>query len=179
MIITLIGYRGCGKSSVGPLLAERLNCRCIDSDDVIEKRAARSIADIFATDGEPKFRQLETEVLTDLVQTAPPLVIAAGGGAVLAEANRKLMTNAGPVVWLKASAETLANRISSDESSGARRPSLTGQSVTDEVAGILAKRIPLYRDTATLIVDAETHSPSVIAERIYRSVTGEPVGEAT
>ena len=165
MIVTLIGYRGCGKSSVGPLLADRLDCLCIDSDDEIETRAGKAIREIFADSGEQEFRRLETDVLKNLL-TGPPSVIAAGGGAILADINRERMKAAGPVVWLNASAETLAARISADESSDARRPSLTGRSIEDEVADVLSSRLPLYQDAATITVDAERQSPEQIADAI-------------
>ena len=176
MIVTLIGYRGCGKSSVGPLLAARLGCDCVDSDDVVEQSEGKSIADIFAGEGEGHFRALETATLTDLL-SRNPIVIAAGGGVILAEINRKRMKAAGPVVWLQAAATTLASRIEADQNSANRRPSLTGQSIQAEVEDVLKKRQPLYEDAATLIVDAETDSPKIIADRIFRTLNPVSTGE--
>ncbi len=170
MVVTLIGYRGCGKSSVGPLLAKRLGCECIDSDDRIEALAGKSIRDIFAADGVPAFRALETEVLADLVRQQD-IVIAAGGGAILAEINRQRLQSAGPVVWLRATIETLAARISGDHSTGDRRPSLTGKSVETEVAEVLKDRLPIYESTASIIVDADTASPQELADEIYERLT--------
>jgi shikimate kinase len=172
MIVTLIGYRGCGKSSVGPLLAKRLGCQCVDSDDMIEQTAQKSIAHIFADDGEATFRTLETEVLNQLLDGSP-LVVAAGGGAVLSKINRSRMQAAGPVIWLNASAETLAQRIGGDATSGNRRPSLTGKSIQDEVAAVLEARLPLYKDAATLVIDAEHDSPETIAENIFAKLNPE------
>lgn len=169
MIITLIGYRGCGKSSVGPLLAERRNCPCIDSDHEIEARARKSIREIFADDGEPEFRRMESEVLEELL-SGPPAVIAAGGGAILSDVNRKRMKDAGPVVWLNASPETLASRIGQDAASQERRPSLTGRSIEDEVRDVLTARLPLYRDAATMMVDADSATPAQIAEQILQQL---------
>lgn len=166
MIVTLIGYRGCGKSSVGPLLAERLGYRCVDSDRVIEQRAGQSIAEIFAAGGEPAFRELETEVLSELLQQSC-LVIAAGGGAILAEVNCQQMRAAGDVVWLKASAEVLADRIASDAASQGMRPSLTGKPIADEVTEVLNARTPLYEAAATIVVDAGDQSPKQIADHIF------------
>lgn len=171
MIITLIGYRGCGKSSVGPLLAERIGCSFVDSDTVVEVQAGKSIAAIFADDGEAAFRELETDVLEDLLDT-PPVVVATGGGAILAELNRQRMHEAGPVVWLDASAAVLAERIGGDDVSGKNnRPSLTGKSVVEEVAEVLAVRRALYEQAATLTVDVESATPDQIAERIFDAVT--------
>ena len=166
MVVTLIGYRGCGKSSVGPLLALRLGCNCVDSDDQIEARAGKSIRDIFATDGVDAFRKLETDVLADLIQQEN-IVIAAGGGAILAEVNRQRLQAAGPVVWLRATVRTLAARICGDGTSVDRRPSLTGKSVEVEVAEVLKARLPLYESTSSLIVDADTATPSELADDIF------------
>ena len=170
MIVTLTGYRGCGKSSVGPILAGRLDCECVDSDRVIEERAGKSIAEIFADDGEPAFRTLETEVLTDLLKEES-LVIAAGGGAILAEVNRQRMRDAGEVVWLKASAEVLSERISADVASKGMRPSLTGKPIGEEVAEVLAARSLLYDAAATITVDAGEGTPQKIAERIFAQLS--------
>ncbi|MCP4787565.1 MAG: shikimate kinase [Fuerstiella sp.] len=175
MIVTLIGYRGCGKSSVGPLLAARLQCRCVDSDDEIESSSGKTIGEIFADDGESTFRALETEVLTQLLNK-PPVVIAAGGGAILAPVNRELMKEAGPVVWLTASVATLASRIGRDGTSQRRRPSLTGKSIDDEVADVLEARLPLYKDAATITIDAESESPLQIADRIVAALGDSPAG---
>lgn len=175
MIVTLIGYRGCGKSSVGPLVAARLQCRCVDSDDEIEASSGRSISQIFADDGENTFRAWETEVLRKLL-VHPPAVIAAGGGAILAPVNRERMKQAGPVIWLTASAATLASRIGRDETSQQRRPSLTGKSIEEEVADVLESRMELYKDAATMTFDAETESPEQIAERIIAALNDSPVG---
>lgn len=115
MVITLIGYRGSGKSSVARLLAAKLNLTWIDSDDVIEEQAGRSIREIFAEDGEAEFRRLERAVIRDLTN-CDSLVIAAGGGAILADENRQAMKSAGAVVWLQASVDNLVQRIQADDS---------------------------------------------------------------
>lgn len=169
MIVTLIGYRGCGKSSVGPLLAARLGCDCVDSDDQVEVAAGKSIAEIFQQDGEAAFRQIETDVLNQLLLRSN-LVVAAGGGAILAEINRQRMRSAGPVVWLKASVATLAARITSDQTSATRRPSLTGRTVESEIADVLNTRIPLYQQAATMTVDADFASPEQLAAQIFAAL---------
>ena len=178
MIVTLIGYRGCGKSSVGPVLAELLNCTCVDSDDEVEARAGKSIAAIFAEDGESVFRKMETEVLAHLF-SKPNHIIAAGGGAVLAEVNRQRMRQAGPVVWLNVSAETLASRIYGDSASPTRRPSLTGKSIEEEVAEVLQNRLPLYRDAATITVAADEAGPDEIARTVRSLVVDAASGASS
>ena len=171
MIITVIGYRGCGKSSVGPLLAERIGCSYADRDVQVEAMAGKSISAIFGDDGESVFRTLETGLLEGLLDT-PPAVVATGGGAILAGINRERMHEAGPVVWLKASAEVLAARIGADADSGANdRPSLTGKSVVEEVSKVLNARQSLYEDAATITINVESGTPDEIAERIFDAVT--------
>lgn len=167
MILTLVGYRGSGKSTVGKALAKRLDCECIDTDDVVQQSAGRTIAQIFETDGEEQFRKLETEVLQQLGQQKD-LVIAAGGGAILAEENRRLMSSAGPVVWLTAPADVLAARIVADAESVTQRPSLTGKSIAEEVAEVLQARLPLYQAAADFQVDVSQADPVEIAGKIFQ-----------
>ncbi|MBI1347701.1 shikimate kinase [bacterium] len=165
MIISLIGYRGTGKSSVAPALAERLGWDWVDADVALESRAGRSIREIFATDGEPEFRRLERETLKFLLQR-DHLVIAAGGGAILNAETRRDFRHAGPVVWLTAEVATIAARLQADPTTAARRPSLTGQSFTDEIASVLKVREPLYRETATIIMPTEHRTVAEIVREI-------------
>jgi shikimate kinase len=176
MVITLIGYRGSGKSSVAPRLARRLRWSWIDSDRVIEERAGCSIRQIFETEGEAGFRQHESTVLAELLQQ-DRLILASGGGAVLLEDNRIRMKAAGPVVWLHMSIEGLTKRLSRDRSGTENRPSLTGKSIAEEVAEVMAIREPLYRECASIIVDAEREWPEQVARRIARQIEPGPVGE--
>lgn len=165
MTITLIGYRGSGKSSVAPLLAEALGWDWCDADQEIESQAGCSIRQIFESEGEAGFRSRETEVLNQLL-ARPRSVIAAGGGAILADINRQRMQTAGPVVWLQANPETLAARIAGDQTSASRRPSLTSKSAVEEVTDVLHARTPLYQAAATMTVDADQRSPQEIVDEI-------------
>ncbi len=175
-VITLIGYRACGKSSVAPLIAASLGWAFQDSDLLIERKAGCSIRQIFETQGEAEFRRQESEVLKELLKEGR-MVVSAGGGAILSEANRELMRAAGPVVWIKVSPGVLAQRIQGDSQTADRRPSLTGKSVTDEVAEVLAAREPLYRSASTLIVDAETLTVQEVAQKILAHLSRTPAGE--
>ena len=170
MVISLIGYRGSGKSSVARLLAAALAIPWVDSDDLIEERAGRSIREIFEEDGEREFRRLEQDVIRELTRK-DSLVIAAGGGAILAAENRRWMKEAGPVVWLQASTLQLAKRIQQDETTGERRPSLTGQSVAAEIDTVLASRLAQYEDAATITVLTDGLSPEPVAAEIRRQLT--------
>ena len=154
---------------MAPLLSQALGWSWADSDAVVEDQAGCSIRRIFADQGEAAFRDRESRVLQELL-TRDRLVLAAGGGAVLAEQNRGRMRAAGPVVWLQASPEVLARRIASDVGTSERRPSLTGMSAEDEVARVLQSREPVYRAAATVTVDAETLTPAEIVEVILAAV---------
>ncbi|MCA9079658.1 MAG: shikimate kinase [Planctomycetaceae bacterium] len=165
MTITLIGYRGSGKSTVGAQLAARLNWDFVDSDTLIEQRAGKSIAEIFRDDGEPHFRFLEAGVLAELL-TQPHMVIGAGGGAILDSQTRAAMRLAGPVIWLQASASELLARIQADASSAQRRPALTDQDQQTEVEQVLAIRQPLYAEAATMTVSVENRTVAAIVDEI-------------
>src|SRR5262245_7343073 len=112
--IFLIGYRGTGKSIVAEKLAELLGYDWTDADQVIEERAGKAIAAIFADDGEPEVRDMEAAVVIELARRRRT-VIALGGGAVLRDANRAVIRAAGPAVWLTASIDTILERIGADK----------------------------------------------------------------
>lgn len=163
--IVLIGYRGTGKTTVARLLSERLGYRWLDADVELEARAGKSIAQIFADDGEQAFRSLEAQVLAEALHGSS-LVIAAGGGVVLRDDNRELLRRTGSVIWLEASPETLYQRIQADKSTSARRPNLTTAGGLAEVREMLALREPLYRECAKLRIDAERHPPEAVVDAI-------------
>lgn len=175
MIVTLIGTRGTGKTTVAPLLAAKLGWDWIDADVELERTAGRTICEIFATDGEPTFRQLERENLIRLLQR-DRLVLAAGGGAILNAETRRDFRAAGPVVWLQAKPETSAARVMADPATAVRRPNLTSTGGVEEFRTILQQREPLYRETATLSVVTDDRTAEDILTEIYhqlpRSVGG-------
>ena len=154
MVITLIGYRGSGKTTVARPLAERLGWSWIDADAAIEQSAGRTIREIFAQQGEPAFRELERQVMVELLGH-DRLVIAAGGGAILNPETRSRVSEAGPVIWLQASLQTLQTRIQQDATTAERRPNLTNSGGLAEIAQVLAIREPLYRSCATLTIDTD------------------------
>ncbi len=165
MTITLIGYRGVGKSTIAPLLASRLGWNWADADALIEQQAGRSIAEIFAAEGEPGFRSREAGVLSELL-SQDRLVIAAGGGAILDPHSRQAIRHAGPAIWLTASLDSIFTRILGDATTAGRRPSLTGSDPRTEIATLLAVRKPHYAETATQTVDTEGRSPAAIVDEI-------------
>lgn len=154
MNLILIGYRATGKSTLAPLLAKRLGWTAVDADVELERGAGRTIRQIFDDGGEPEFRKLERNTLVDLL-AQEQLVIAAGGGAILNEDTRRDFQKAGPVVWLKASVDTIENRLYGDATTRERRPNLTASGGRQEIEDLLNSRDPLYRETASLIVSTD------------------------
>lgn len=167
--IALIGYRGTGKTTVAQQLALRLGWDWVDADVEIELRAGKSIAAIFADDGEQGFRDLESAVVADLCGRER-CVLALGGGAILREANQHAIARCGAVVWLTASVETLVARMAGDATTSARRPNLTNAGGRQEVEQLLAARAPIYRACATLEVDTEGKAPAEIAGEIIAAL---------
>ncbi len=177
-MLFLIGYRGTGKTTVAQRLAERLHCAWVDADVELERRAGKTIAQIFAEQGETSFRDLESKVVAELA-TRENTIVALGGGAVLREENRRAITGKGLIVWLQADAQTLFDRIHSDPTTAERRPNLTAQGGLHEIEEVLRQREPIYRDTADLALDTAHHSPDQIAEMILRHLAQwPPVGDS-
>ncbi len=146
-----------GKTSVGRRLAELRGWTFLDSDRQIEAITGRTVAEIWRSDGEPEFRRLEAEVLADALASATPRVIAAAGGTVLDENNRRLMESHHPVVWLRARPEVLATRVGS----GNHRPLLD-----EDPAGVLRRldaiRRPYYEQLADVVIDVDDLTPDQV-----------------
>ena len=165
MNLILIGYRATGKTTLAEILARRLEWQWIDADVEIERMAGKTIAQIFADDGEPAFRDLEARVIADLCRR-DRLLLAAGGGAPLKEENRRAMRESGKVVWLMARPNTILERMSGDVTTAQRRPSLTQCGALQEIVQLLAVREPIYRETADLAIDTEDRSAEDLAAEI-------------
>jgi shikimate kinase len=165
--VALVGYRGTGKSTVGRLLAERLNRPFQDADHALEARAGRSIREIFAEHGEPAFRDEEEATLRELVEQSD-LVLATGGGVILRESNRALLRQFGTVVWLTANEDVLGSRLCTDDAG--LRPALTQAGLLAEIATVLKQRTPLYREVADLVVDTSQKTPFQVVDEILRSI---------
>jgi shikimate kinase len=146
--VVLVGLMGVGKSTVGRRLAKELQRPFADVDEQVELQVGLTIPAIFRTHGEARFRQVEADVLADLLGRPAPLVVAAGGGAVTGAANRARLGGA-YVVWLQASAAFLAGRTDPRH-----RPLLADDPATT-LARLLAERTPLYEQVADVVVDVE------------------------
>ena len=160
--IVLIGPMGSGKSSVGRCLAALLKKGFVDSDEELEKRCGADIPWIFEIEGEHGFRRRETDVLKDLSERRNT-IIATGGGAIVAEENRKILRSTGFVVYLTADLDVLFNRVARDKT----RPLLQVPDPQKTYAEIFHTRDPLYRATADLVFAShERLNPNQAAKRI-------------
>ncbi len=163
MMITLTGFMGSGKSTVGRLLADSLGCPFLDLDDLVVKKAGKSIPDIFAQDGEPAFRQLEARLLRQTVEKykETTAVLALGGGAVMTPASAALLHEKTVCIYLRATLDTLLARLAGET---AGRPL-----ADDAMASRLAEREPIYEETAHVIIDTDGLSPDEVADEIIIS----------
>jgi shikimate kinase len=158
--VYLIGMMGAGKSAVGRPLAEALGYRFLDADDALEQVAGRTIPEIFATDGEAGFRELETAVLGQIAGWHS-LVVATGGGVVTRPENWGHMRQ-GVVVWLDAPAPLLLQRLRADSTP---RPLLQTGDPGARLGELLAQRQPLYAQ-ADLRVQQAGDSPAQVAQQV-------------
>ena len=170
-VLSLVGPRGSGKSTVGRLLADRLGWRFADSDAEVVARAGRPIAEIFRDDGEPAFRSLEAAAVRALL-ASPRTVLATGGGAVLNAETRAALRAAGLVAYLSADAATLHARTAGDPN----RPALTDLPAAEEVAKVLADREPLYREVADVAIETAGRSAGEVVRAILAAI--EPGAQA-
>lgn len=149
--IVLIGFMGCGKSTVGRELHQRLGYPLVDMDQVIEQRAGKSITNIFADDGEAVFRDMETALLKELNDPAAPRrIISTGGGVVERAENRALLKNLGYVVWLHAPASVILKRTRKIRN----RPLLETEDPAARIQELMEERAPLYQESAHLKLDS-------------------------
>ena len=166
--VVLIGFMGCGKSSVAVKLSYRLKRQMTDTDRLIEKKQGKSIREIFEQDGEEAFRQMETQTLQELKETAKNQVISVGGGTPVREENRTLMKEIGKVVYLRAKAETLYERLKKDTN----RPLLQGgdEDLKTKIQGLLEKRSSAYEEAADLIIDVDDKPFGQVLYEIERGI---------
>lgn len=154
-LTVLVGLPGSGKSSVGRRLAQRLDLPFFDSDVVIEQRLGCAIRDHFEREGEASFRDVEQQVIAELA-SIPRGVVATGGGAVLREANRRVLRAGAHVIYLRSSPEDLFRRLRHD----VKRPLLQVDDPLGRLRDLHGQRDPLYLETAHTIVD--TGRPSLV-----------------
>ncbi len=158
--IVLIGFMGTGKTTVGRAIAQKLNFKFVDVDDLIEKTTGMKIGEIFEKFGETRFRDLETEIVK-ILSKKEGLVISTGGGVVLREENLSNLKKNGILFCLSASVSTIFNRVKDCRN----RPLLRVENVEQRIKELLNERIPLYKK-ADLLIDTEDLKIEEVADKI-------------
>lgn len=167
--VILIGYMGCGKTTVGKHLARMSNSTFVDTDEEIEKEQQTTISDIFAAQGENAFRIMETKYLQDLLQSkAESIVLSTGGGMAIREENQKLLKKVGTTFYLKAKAETIYERVKGDT----RRPLLQCENPLQKINEMLNQREPAYEQAAQYVIEVDGMKQSEVAKKIYDIMNG-------
>ena len=149
--IVLIGFMGCGKTTLGRFISTNKGYKFVDTDDIIVEKQGRSINDIFAMEGEAYFRQLETDTIKEMLGSVSDTVISVGGGLPVREENQGLLRELGLCVYLRTSKEELVRRLKDDTS----RPLLAGGDIEKKIEELMSKRKDIYESTAELIIDTD------------------------
>lgn len=161
--VILIGFMGCGKTSVGKRLAENLDMEFLDTDELIEAKQQKTITDIFAEDGEAAFRAMETECLKDLLnREGKAFVLSVGGGLPVREENRRLLSKIGHVFYLKVSPEVVYKRLRGDRT----RPLLQGVNPRGRIVDLMSARKHFYEEAAESIIEVDDREFTDIIEEI-------------
>ena len=167
--IVLVGLMGTGKTTVARLLAGHYGIDCLDTDKLVEQRAGRSVREIFDTEGESAFRDLESDVLGTCLRSPTGCVVAGAGGVVLRDANREALKAASAqgafVVWLSARPEVLVSRTAR----GGHRP-LLDEDREGTLARMARERTALYAEVADITVDVSERSAESVARLVIAAV---------
>ena len=161
--IVLIGFMACGKSTIGTMLADRLGYSLVDTDEEIVKEQGKSINDIFAQEGEPYFRNLETQMVEKMCDTLDGCVISTGGGLPITKGNDEILKKLGTVIYLTVTKETVLERIKGDTT----RP-LLAQDAKERTQKLLEYRKPIYEMAADYSVKTDSRKVEDIVEEIIK-----------
>jgi len=167
--VILIGFMGSGKSTIGVRLSYKMKMPFIDTDKYIENKLKRTISEIFAESGEGFFRDLETDVLKELLQDKAKYIISVGGGLPVREENRKLLKELGTVIYLKTSADELYERLKGDT----ERPLLQCENPKQKIEDLLNVREDFYADAAHVIVEEDGKDIDTVIEEIVNRLEEE------
>ena len=166
--IVLVGLMATGKTTIGKLLGQKLDRSVLDTDDMIEAAAGKTISEIFSEDGEGKFRELESQMFTEACQKKE-MIISTGGGAMQREENNQLAQTQ-QTIHLRSTAKTLAQRI---ELSDQKRPlveGLKGKDLIDLAQKYIDERDENYTKAAAFIIDTDDKTPDEISEKIIQEL---------
>lgn len=163
--IFLIGFMGCGKSTIAKLLSDRLGVAQVEMDELIVQEQGMPITEIFEKYGEEHFRNIETDLVRRL-QDENGVVVSCGGGAVLREENRRMMKEAGVIIWLTAAPETILERVKHSTN----RPVLNGNMNVDYISSLMEKRHECYEAAADFCVKTDGKDRKTICEEICELV---------
>ena len=162
--VYLIGMMGAGKSTVGKLIAQQLGYQFFDTDELISQVAGKSINEIFATSGEEAFRDLETQVISEIC-AYKNLVVATGGGMIIRQKNWSYLQH-GVVVWLDVPVEELYSRLKEDTT----RPLLRDPDPLGKLNSILSDRLEMYAQADVRIKVAIDETPERLAARVLEEI---------
>lgn len=162
--IILTGFMGTGKSHAGKIIAEKTGYEFVDTDEIIERREQKSISEIFESEGEEKFREIEARTLTSLLD-GKRQVISTGGGAITYENNFQRMREAGVIVALTASVNEIHKRVKND----VNRPLLNVKGSRTKIKEMLEDRMDHYLK-ADLKIDTDNKSPEDVADEIIKKI---------
>lgn len=168
--VFLIGFMGCGKSTVAAWLSKNHGMEIIEMDQLIAEKEGMSIPDIFAQHGESYFRDAETNLLIE-IQTKQNKVVSCGGGVVLREQNVVEMKKSGLVVLLTAKPETILERVRDDDD----RPLLRGNKNVEFISDMMEKRRPRYENAADIVIHTDGKQIDTICKEIFEQI--DRVGE--
>lgn len=169
--VILIGYMGSGKSTVGFRLSYKLKRCLIDTDKLIERREGMSISNMFALKGEAYFREKETECLNSLFKELGGRIISLGGGTPVREENREIIKRLGKVIYLKASADTIYERVKYDTS----RPLLQCENPRARIEQMLSERDPIYAGIADIVISVDGKKMKDVVKEIVEAVLDEDI----
>lgn len=164
--VILIGFMGCGKTTVGLELSRGLGRLFLDTDEWISRQRGQTISEIFAEQGEEAFRDMETACLQELLATCENRIISVGGGLPVREANRRLLEQLGMVIYLQATPECIFERLKEDKS----RPLLQGDNPMEKIRAFMEARQDFYKEAAQITVQVDRKSVQTLSEEIAAAI---------